>query len=99
LPAARYREFGRNCVVQLIATVIGGTVEWPVFTFSKLCAYSPGALPRWKTVNGLTKSDSDAYQNMALKIASAMGIVRVHLDAIWWGERADSEVVATDTAE
>jgi hypothetical protein len=36
---------------------------------------------------------------MALKIASAMGIVRVHLDAIWWGERADSEVVATGTAE
>jgi hypothetical protein len=54
-----------------------------------LCEHAPGRLPRWKTVRGLTPSISDQYQMEASRLASAKKIARVHLDAIWWGERPD----------
>jgi hypothetical protein len=50
---------------------------------------SSGRLPRWKTVRGLTPSLSDKYQMEASRLASVQGTARVHLDAVWWGERPD----------
>jgi len=50
---------------------------------------SSGRLPRWKTVWGLTQSLSDQYQMEASRLAAAKKTPRVHLDAIWWGERPD----------
>ena len=51
-----------------------------------------GRLPRWKTVRGLTPSLSDKYQLEASRLASVRKTPRVHLDAIWWGERPDPDV-------
>jgi hypothetical protein len=48
-----------------------------------------GRLPRWKTVRGLTPALSDQYQIEASRLAVAKKTPRVHLDAIWWGERPD----------
>jgi hypothetical protein len=52
-----------------------------------LCEQSSGRLPCWKTVRGLTPSLSDQYQTEASRIAAVKKTPRVHLDAIWWGER------------
>jgi hypothetical protein len=41
-------------------------------------------LPRWKTVIGLERRDSDAYQAVASEVAKRNGIARVHLDVIYW---------------
>jgi hypothetical protein len=46
-------------------------------------------LPCWKTVRWLNKSLSDAFQQVASRIAEEHGIARVHLDALWWGQRTD----------
>jgi hypothetical protein len=57
-------------------------------TGKKLCEADP-SLPPWETVSGLTRAASGCYQEAAMRIADEMGIPRVHLDAIWWGERAE----------
>jgi hypothetical protein len=44
-------------------------------------------LPRWRTVRGLKPDVSDEFQEVALDLANRRGIARVHLDAIWWGQR------------
>lgn len=54
---------------------------------ARLAKESGGALPRWKTVRALTRDLSDEYQKMALRVARKEKVARVHLDAIWWGER------------
>ena len=41
-------------------------------------------LPRWNTVIGLTRQDSDAYQAVASEVAERKGFARVHLDVIYW---------------
>lgn len=41
---------------------------------------SGGTLPRWQTVRGLTRATSD--------LARQQKIARVHLDAVWWWQRA-----------
>ena len=48
---------------------------------------SEGRLPRWRTVRGLDRTTSDAFQEEALRVAAKRGIARVHLDAEWWGRR------------
>lgn len=52
---------------------------------------SCGRLPRWKTVRGLTPSLSEKYQIEASRLVSVSKLPRVHLDAIWWGERPDPD--------
>jgi hypothetical protein len=47
-------------------------------------------LPRWKTIRGLTRQVSDAYQDVASLVAADREIARVHLDALWWGQRITS---------
>lgn len=42
--------------------------------------------PKWTTIKGLKREDSDLYQQAALRIASNKGFARVHLDALWWGK-------------
>ncbi len=49
-----------------------------------------GSLPRWGTVRDLSPEVSDAFQAVAARVAEERGIARVHLDAIWWGRRADA---------
>ncbi len=44
-------------------------------------------LPRWRGVKYLDSRTSLAYQTAALMIARERGLVRVHLDAYWWGSR------------
>jgi hypothetical protein len=58
-------------------------------TGQKLYQLAGGALPRWGTVRDLTPDLSDAFQALAARIAEGRGIARVHLDAIWWGQRAE----------
>lgn len=48
---------------------------------------APQTLPRWKTVRGLERSLSDEFQKVASRLARQRGIARVHLDAVWWGQR------------
>ncbi len=48
---------------------------------------SGGTLPRWTTVRGLKAKKSAAYQAVAARFATEQGLVRVHFDAVWWGER------------
>jgi hypothetical protein len=47
-------------------------------------------LPRWKTVRGLDPDLSDRFQAFAAQLGTARGYARVHLDAEWWGQRADN---------
>jgi hypothetical protein len=49
---------------------------------------SKGGLPRWETVRGLRPALSDEFQRVASSLAKPRGIARVHLDAVWWGERS-----------
>jgi hypothetical protein len=44
-------------------------------------------LPRWRGVRYLEPHKSTAYQEAALVIARRHGLVRVPLDAYWWGVR------------
>jgi hypothetical protein len=55
-----------------------------------LFEHSAGRLPRWQTVRGMTPALSRKYQAEASRVATLKGIPRVHLDAIWWGERPPS---------
>ena len=43
-----------------------------------------GRLPAWSGVKQLTPMDSAEYQAVALGHAQAIGVARVHLDALWW---------------
>lgn len=56
------------------------------YTGKALCAEHAG-LPPWRTVRGLDKALSEAFQNAATISGRQRGIDRVHLDAIWWGQR------------
>jgi len=47
-------------------------------------------LPRWRTVQGLQPTDSEAFQTAARRLGRKRGIARVHLDALWWGERTSA---------
>lgn len=47
------------------------------------------SLPRWQTVKSLDPDVSAQYQAVAKSHADALGIARIHLDAIWWGQRDD----------
>ena len=60
-------------------------------TGARLVRESQGALSRWKTVRGLDAKTSAAYQAVAAQLAVEKGIARVHLDALWWGEREDAQ--------
>jgi len=51
---------------------------------------SPEMLPRWGTVRGLEASASDKFQRVASQLAQERGFARVHLDALWWGQRNSS---------
>jgi len=44
-------------------------------------------LPRWRTIKGLTREDSDTYQAFASELAEEKGLARVHLDVVLWGAR------------
>ena len=44
-------------------------------------------LPRWRGVKYLDPATSSAYQSAARMLATERGMVRVHLDAYWWGVR------------
>ena len=48
---------------------------------------SPDQVPVWRSVKGLTEEESGHYQAAAAHIAKQQGIARVHLDAVWWGQR------------
>jgi hypothetical protein len=61
-------------------------------TGTRLAKASDGTLPRWKTVRGLTRDASAAYQAVAARVAAEKGLARVHLDAMWWGERERAEL-------
>jgi hypothetical protein len=65
--------------------------EVPLDTVTGTTLYqlAGGSLPRWGTVRDLTPEVSDAFQAVALRIAEERGIARVHLDAIWWGQRVE----------
>lgn len=56
-------------------------------TGTRLYRVSPKGIQLWKTVRGLDASESAAYQRAAKRVADKKGIARVHLDAVWWGER------------
>ncbi|MGE3843430.1 MAG: hypothetical protein AB7I50_17805 [Vicinamibacterales bacterium] len=56
-------------------------------TGKELHSASHGRLRRWRTVRGLDRSTSQAFQEEAMRIARSRGIARVHLDAEWWGRR------------
>jgi hypothetical protein len=56
-------------------------------TGTRLVKQAEGLLPAWKTVRGLTTETSAEYQAIAAKLAASAGVARVHLDAMWWGER------------
>ena len=44
---------------------------------------------RWKGVRQVSPEISAAYQAAALLLARKQGVSRVHLDAIWWGQRGE----------
>ncbi|HXG55628.1 MAG TPA: hypothetical protein VNJ03_09650 [Vicinamibacterales bacterium] len=58
-------------------------------TGKRLYEESGGRLPRWASVRGLNMNLSDRFQAEASGLADKRRIARVHLDAIWWGERLD----------
>ncbi len=58
-------------------------------TGTRLVSESSLTLPVWKTVRGLEPDASAVYQAAALKVAKGKGVARVHLDAMWWGERKE----------
>jgi len=64
-------------------------VPLDTITGTMLHQLAGGELPRWGTVKELTVEVSDAFQEVAARIAEEKGIARVHLDAIWWGQRAE----------
>ena len=53
---------------------------------------SDRSVPRWQTVRGLGVKTSDEYQAAASRIARGYRVARVHLDALWWGQRTENGV-------
>ena len=58
-------------------------------TGTRIYSALPKGLEPWKTVRGLDVAKSAAYQRAAQIVADKKGIARVHLDAVWWGEREE----------
>lgn len=56
-------------------------------TGTRLMKESRVDLSPWKTVRGLKARTSAEYQAAAATLGDEKGIARVHLDALWWGER------------
>jgi hypothetical protein len=56
-------------------------------TGTRLVKESRGALAGWKTVRGLKAKTSAENQAVAATLAAEKGVARVHLDAVWWGDR------------
>lgn len=48
-------------------------------------------LPRWKTIKGLSQSNSKKFQDFAAKIAVKKGINRADLDVIFWRRNSDNK--------
>lgn len=48
-------------------------------------------LPRWTGVRNLTPALSHTYQDACRQLARARGVAPVHLDALFWGTRDDTE--------
>ena len=48
-----------------------------------------GTLPRWPGVKNSTPKISALFQKAAAEEAKRLGIVRVHLDALWWSAGRD----------
>jgi len=47
----------------------------------------PGSLlPKWNSIKGLSKSQSDSYQESAKVAAASRGVARVHLDLYYWSK-------------
>lgn len=46
--------------------------------------------PRWRTVKSLMPADSAEYQRVAARVADELRVLRVHLDAYWWGVRDET---------
>lgn len=44
-------------------------------------------LPRWKTIKGLERRESDLFQSFASELAEERGHARIHLDVLLWGAR------------
>lgn len=57
-------------------------------TGTELYRASAQTLPRWATIRGLTPEASALFQTVAASVAGKRRIARVHLDAVWWGDRA-----------
>lgn len=47
-------------------------------------------LPVWKTVKGVNPALNRQFQDAAREQARLRNVARVHLDAVWWGERPDA---------
>jgi hypothetical protein len=45
-------------------------------------------VPRWTTIRALTPEVSRLYQQASFGAARELHTARVHLDALWWGERS-----------
>jgi hypothetical protein len=91
--------FLRDCVYSVHlrdAHGLGGIedfLELPLdrVTADALClACRHKSLPEWKGVRYLDRRTSRVYQDAAQDVASAYGVARVHLDAIWWSMGRDS---------
>jgi hypothetical protein len=52
-------------------------------------AVGRGKLPPWPGLRRLTRELSKVFQDAALRVARSYGIVRVHLDALWWSASRD----------
>jgi hypothetical protein len=95
----RLNIFLRNCLyTTYLRDEYGLAVAEPFFelpldsiTGARLVKESKGALPRWETVRALTTERSAQYQAAAARLAAKRGVARVHLDALWWGEREACE--------
>lgn len=61
------------------------------FTGSELVRLAEGKLPSWPGVRALRRQESARYQEAALEHARKARVARVHLDALWWGARAEED--------
>jgi hypothetical protein len=52
-------------------------------------ACSDAKLPRWRTVKGLTRKDSAAFQKAAVDLAAKLRVYPIHFEACWWRETVE----------
>ena len=45
-------------------------------------------IPRWRSITALDSRTSAAFQQAASNEAERRNCARIHLDAVWWGERS-----------